>query len=138
CFTALAGLGPLHGERMAARGGGGPLARGVVDPLLFVETSSYGGRARHPRLPGLRRGIVVFGFGPADAEPPPHPGRRRGRRPARHAIRVTNPARLLRGDQLADGEPLPLAGRDLTTIQPQERSDRDDHLVAARTVSRPA
>ena len=32
CFTALAGLGPLHGERLAARGGTDPLARGVVDP----------------------------------------------------------------------------------------------------------
>src|SRR5262249_9542340 len=48
-----------------------------------------------------------------------------------HAIRVTNPVRLLHGDR-----PLP-EGRDLT-LQQQERSDRDDHLVAARTVSRQA
>jgi hypothetical protein len=50
---------------------------------------------------------------------------------------VTNPARLLRGDHLANGGQLPLAGRDLTAHQ-QERSDRDDHFVAARTLSRPA
>lgn len=41
CFAALAGLGPLHGERHVARGGT-PTA---VDPLTYVETSSYGTRA---------------------------------------------------------------------------------------------
>ena len=35
CFVALAGLGPLHGERRRARGGDAL----AVDPLTFVETS---------------------------------------------------------------------------------------------------
>ena len=55
CFTALAGLAPLHGERLAARGGDDPLARGVIDPRIFVETSSYGSRAVRLRAPCARR-----------------------------------------------------------------------------------
>jgi hypothetical protein len=41
-FSMLAGLAPLHAERLSARGGPGHLA---PDPLLFYETSSYGPRA---------------------------------------------------------------------------------------------
>ena len=134
CFTALAGLGPLHGERMAARGGDGPLARGVVDPLMFVETSSYGGRAVDSVVRVLGVNMIVFGSDRPYAEPHPDLGLGGA---ARRAIRVTNPARLLRGDQLANGDQLSAADRDLTAHQ-EERSDRDDHLVAARTVSRPA
>jgi len=134
CFTALAGLGPLHGERMAARGGDGPLARGVVDPLMFVETSSYGCRAVDSVVRVLGVDMIVFGSDRPYAEPYPDLGLGGA---ARHAIRVTNPARLLRGDQLAEDDQLPSADRDLTAHQ-QERSDRDDHFVAARTVSRPA
>jgi len=40
-FVALAGPAPLHHERLGARGG----ARGLVDPHVFYETSSYGTRA---------------------------------------------------------------------------------------------
>ncbi|GIF26579.1 hypothetical protein BJ973_001023 [Actinoplanes tereljensis] len=40
-FVALAGLAPLHHERLAARGG----ALGPLDPEVFYETSSYGTRA---------------------------------------------------------------------------------------------
>lgn len=40
-FVALAGLAPLHHERLAARGG----SLGPVDPHVFYETSSYGTRA---------------------------------------------------------------------------------------------
>jgi hypothetical protein len=40
-FVALAGLAPLHHERLAARGG----ALGPVDPHVFYESSSYGTRA---------------------------------------------------------------------------------------------
>ena len=134
CFTALAGLGPLHGERMAARGGDGALARGVVDPLMFVETSSYGCRAVDSVLRVLGVDMLVFGSDRPYAEPYPDLGFGGA---ARHAIRVTNPARLLRGDQPADDDRLPPIARDLT-VQQQERSDRDDHFVAARTVSRPA
>jgi 6-methylsalicylate decarboxylase len=38
-FTMLAGLAPLHAERLSSRGGPGALGG---DPLLFYETSSYG------------------------------------------------------------------------------------------------
>jgi hypothetical protein len=38
-FTMLAGLAPLHAERLRARGGGEP---DLADPLTFYETSSYG------------------------------------------------------------------------------------------------
>jgi hypothetical protein len=38
-FTMLAGLAPLHAERLSSRGGPAALGR---DPLTFYETSSYG------------------------------------------------------------------------------------------------
>lgn len=97
CFTALAGLGPLHGERLAARGGTGPLARGVVDPHTFVETSSYGNRAVDSVLRVLGVDVLVFGSDRPYAQPHPDFGLGDA---ARHAIRVTNPARLLHGDRL--------------------------------------
>ncbi|SRR5579871_576659 len=92
CFTALAGLAPLHGERLAARGGASLMARGVVDPRTFVETSSYGNRAVDSVLRVLGVDMLVFGSDRPYAEP--HPGFGLGAA-ARHAIRVTNPARLL-------------------------------------------
>jgi hypothetical protein len=92
CFTALAGLAPLHGERLAARGGAGQMARGVIDPRTFVETSSYGNRAVDSVLRVLGVDMLVFGSDRPYAEP--HPSFGLGAA-ARHAIRVTNPARLL-------------------------------------------
>src|SRR6185312_6650728 len=41
-FSMLAGLAPLHAERLSARGGPGHLA---PDPLIFYESSSYGSGA---------------------------------------------------------------------------------------------
>jgi predicted TIM-barrel fold metal-dependent hydrolase len=41
CFVALAGLAPLHHERLAARGG----RFGAVDRHVYYDTSSYGPRA---------------------------------------------------------------------------------------------
>jgi predicted TIM-barrel fold metal-dependent hydrolase len=38
-FSMLAGLAPLHTERLYSRGGPSPC---LVDPLLFYDTSSYG------------------------------------------------------------------------------------------------
>ena len=40
CFAMLAGLAPLHRERLVARGG-----RADSDPGVFLDTSSYGARA---------------------------------------------------------------------------------------------
>jgi len=95
CFTALAGLGPLHGERLAARGGADPLVRGAVDPHMFVETSSYGNRAVDSVLRVLGVDMLVFGSDRPYAQPHPDFGLGAA---ARHAIRVANPARLLAGD----------------------------------------
>lgn len=97
CFAALAGLGPLHGERLAARGGADPLARGVVDSHMFVETSSYGHRAVDSVLRVLGVDMLVFGSDRPYAQPHPDLGLGDA---GRHAIRVTNPARLLLGDRL--------------------------------------
>lgn len=38
-FSMLAGLAPLHAERLSSRGGPRPV---LPDPLVFYETSSYG------------------------------------------------------------------------------------------------
>jgi hypothetical protein len=40
-FAMLAGLGPLHAERLAARGG---RAEAIHDPLVWFDSSSYGAR----------------------------------------------------------------------------------------------
>ncbi|TDD33498.1 amidohydrolase, partial [Nonomuraea terrae] len=57
CFALLAGLAPLHTERLTARGGG----RGLVDPNFFVETSSYGPRAIDAIVRELGIDVVVNG-----------------------------------------------------------------------------
>jgi predicted TIM-barrel fold metal-dependent hydrolase len=85
----------LHGERLAARGGADPLARGCVDPRTFVETSSYGNRAVDSVLRVLGVDMLVFGSDRPYAQPHPDFGLGDA---ARHAIRATNPARLLHGD----------------------------------------
>ena len=112
CFAALAGLGPLHGERMAARGGTDPLARGAVDPGMFVETSSYGTRAVDSVLRVLGVDMLVSGSDRPYAQPHPDFGLGGA---ARHAIRVTNPARLLRATGGQGGME--------RIVQQQERSD---------------
>lgn len=42
CFAMLAGLAPLHAERLGLRGGP---ATAALDPAIFYDTSSYGARA---------------------------------------------------------------------------------------------
>lgn len=88
-FVALAGLAPLHHERMAARGG----TLGRIDPAVFYETSSYGTRAIDATVRVTGVDALVLGsdrpyaepveplFGPAFAQ----------------ALTITNPARLLGG-----------------------------------------
>jgi hypothetical protein len=87
CFVALAGLGPLHGERQRARGGAG----GPVDPLTFVETSSYGTMAVDAVIRVLGIDVVVHGSDRPYAEPP----RLGFGAAAQHAIQSANPGRLL-------------------------------------------
>ncbi|GAA3474465.1 hypothetical protein GCM10018965_090180 [Nonomuraea roseola] len=87
CFALLAGLAPLHTERLIARGGG----RGQVDPLCYVETSSYGPRAIDAIVRELGIDVVVNGSdAPYATAPDPGMGAA-----AAHAIRVANPRRLL-------------------------------------------
>jgi Amidohydrolase len=123
CFAALAGLAPLHGERLAARGGCDPRARGVVDPHTFAETSSYGNRAVDSVIRVLGIDMLVFGSDRPYARP--HPDHGLGDA-ARHAIRVTNPARLLHGDHPRR--------RDPAAAQQEGRNDRHEPFRASRPV----
>jgi hypothetical protein len=87
CFAALAGLGPLHGERHRSRGGD----RGTIDPLCFVETSTYGTQAVDAVVRVLGIDVVCYGSDrPYAVQSPPVLGEA-----AQHAIRSRNPGRLL-------------------------------------------
>jgi hypothetical protein len=88
CFAALAGLGPLHGERQRARGGGA----GKVDNLTFVETSSYGTLAIDAVVRVLGIDVVCRGSDRPYAVPVEP---RLGSEAALNAIRSDNPGRLL-------------------------------------------
>jgi predicted TIM-barrel fold metal-dependent hydrolase len=91
-FAMLAGLAPLHGERFAARAG----ERTVIDPDVFLETSSYGPRAIDAivRVSGID--TLVHGSDRPYA-PPPRSGLGAA---GETALRVVNPARLLTPDDL--------------------------------------
>jgi hypothetical protein len=89
CFAALAGPAPLHGERLAARGG-----RGEVDFDVFCDTSSYGTRTVDALVRAVGIDVVVSGSDRPYA-PPVIPDL--GADAAVHALRTTNPARLLNG-----------------------------------------
>jgi hypothetical protein len=87
CFVALAGLGPLHGERHRARGGDAS----AVDPLTFVETSSYGVVGVDAVVRVLGIDVVCHGSDrPYARSAPPALGDA-----ALTAIRTRNPERLL-------------------------------------------
>jgi hypothetical protein len=92
CFALLAGLAPLHGERLAVRGGG----RGEVDRDAFLETSSYGPRAIDATIRALGIDTIVCGSDRPYAPPPGDLGLGEA---AEHAIRVANPERLLIGEE---------------------------------------
>jgi hypothetical protein len=88
-FVALGGGAPLHVERLSARGGP---AHAAVDPLIFFDTSSYGGRALDAVVRCVGVDQLVHGSDRPVAQP-------LGGRPlgdaAQAAMRVHNPARLL-------------------------------------------
>jgi 6-methylsalicylate decarboxylase len=88
CFAALAGLGPLHGERQRARGG----AAGRVDGLTFVETSTYGTQAVDAVVRVLGIDVVCRGSDRPYAVPVQP---KLGSEAALHAISCSNPGRLL-------------------------------------------
>lgn len=88
-FVALAGLAPLHHERLAQRGG----ALGEIDPAVFYETSSYGRQAVDAMTRVVGADALVHGTdrpyaGPTDLALGPAFDR---------AVRVVNPHRLLNG-----------------------------------------
>ena len=56
CFAMLAGLAPLQGERLAARGGATS-----SDPGMFLETSSYGTRAIDAVIREVGADRLVYG-----------------------------------------------------------------------------
>jgi 6-methylsalicylate decarboxylase len=88
-FVALAGLAPLHHERMAARGG----ALGRIDPGVFYETSSYGTRAIDATVRVVGVDALVLGSDRPYAEPVEP-----GFGPAfTQALTITNPGRLTGG-----------------------------------------
>jgi hypothetical protein len=66
-FAMLAGLAPLHAERLSARGGPSELA---PDPLLFYETSSYGPNALHALESVVGAQQVLYGSDRPVLDPP--------------------------------------------------------------------
>jgi 6-methylsalicylate decarboxylase len=88
-FAMLAGLAPLHGERLAARGGP---ADAVHDPLTAFDTSSYGHRALDAMLRVV--GVDRLLYGSDRPVVAPHPLGALGAA-AEHAIAVANPERFL-------------------------------------------
>jgi 6-methylsalicylate decarboxylase len=86
CFAMLAGLGPLHRERLVARGG-----RPAADPDVFLDTSSYGPRAVDAIIRELGVDALVHG-----SDRPVTPPQELALGDAVHlALRVRNPGRLL-------------------------------------------
>jgi predicted TIM-barrel fold metal-dependent hydrolase len=90
-FAALAGLAPLHAERLAARGHPDAAARALGDPLTYLETSSYGPTAVDALLAAVGPDVLVHGSDwPYAAPVLPAPALREG-------LLEANPASLLRG-----------------------------------------
>jgi hypothetical protein len=87
-FAMLAGGGPLHAERLAARGGP---ASAIHDPLVWFDTSSYGPIAIDAMLRVVGVDRLVHGSDrPVVTPRPPHFG------PAvEHALTVANPDLVL-------------------------------------------
>jgi hypothetical protein len=86
-FAAGAGLAPLQHERLAARGG----SAGPVDPLVFVDSSSYGAQGLDALVRALGIDAVVLGSDRPYAEPI----RSLFGEAATRVIRVDNPRRAL-------------------------------------------
>jgi hypothetical protein len=87
CFAMLAGLAPLHGERLLARAG----LRTVVDENAFLEVSSYGTRAIDATVRVLGIDVLVGG----SDQPYASPAFSDLGAAAVAAIRGANPLRLL-------------------------------------------
>jgi hypothetical protein len=68
-FTMLAGLAPLHAERLRSRGGPADLA---ADPLSFYETSSYGAGAVRCVADAVGSRQLLYGSDRPVADPAEH------------------------------------------------------------------
>ncbi len=93
CFAMLAGLAPLHGERLAARTGN----RNVVDEEVFLDISSYGTKA-------VDATIRVVGVDPlvnGSDRPYAEPAALGLGAAALQALRSANPMRLLYGKEVS-------------------------------------
>lgn len=86
-FAAGAGLAPLQHERLAARGG----RSAVVDPEVYVDTSSYGPQALDGLIRALGLDVLVLGSDRPYAEPLAH----LLDDAATRLVRVDNPRRAL-------------------------------------------
>ncbi|MEZ0166336.1 amidohydrolase [Kineococcus sp. LSe6-4] len=112
-FVALAGLAPLHHERLTARGG----ALGALDPLVHYETSSYGPRAVDALVRVVGVDPLVLGSDRPYADPFA-PADRPGFGAAfAHALTVTNPAHLLGGSRPPPPPPAPPPARGTSTCR---------------------
>ena len=87
-FAMLAGLAPLHAERLAARGGPADAAR---DPLTFYDTSSYGPRMLSAAIAVVGAEQLVHG----SDRPVVEPRIPTGDTVLGHALLRVNPSRLL-------------------------------------------
>jgi len=68
-FSMLAGLAPLHAERLRSRGG---LAAPSPDPLTFYETSSYGPAAVGQMAAAVGAEQLLYGSDRPVADPGEH------------------------------------------------------------------
>jgi 6-methylsalicylate decarboxylase len=88
-FAALAGLAPLHHERLSARGGSDAA---LDDPGLFYDTSSYGVSALQAMVDAVGVSQLVHGSDRPVVGPPAPPGPLGAG--AWEALTVDNPTRL--------------------------------------------
>jgi hypothetical protein len=87
CFAMLAGLAPLHGERLVSRAG----LRSAIDDGVFLDVSSYGTRA----VDAVVRVLGVDGLVNGSDRPYATPVDHQLGESVQTAIRAVNPLRLL-------------------------------------------
>ena len=114
----LAGLAPLHRERLAARGG--PAGR-AVDRLTFYDTSSYGPRAIDAMLRVVGVDQLVHGSDRPVIDPPDSSALGDA---VERSLRERNPARLLGRAAVAGMTLDHPAGRDLERSELRALVDR--------------
>jgi hypothetical protein len=100
-FAAAAGLAPVHHERHHLRGGD----QQPVDPHVYVDSSGYGPRALDAVVRVLGIDALVLG----SDRPYAAPLDELFGEAATHAVRVTNPARLLGGARTTGEQAWPSA-----------------------------